>query len=120
MAMSHELSRLIATRRKPKAENHVIEAGLEGDEQVFTRDSTLARCAHEEVPELLLLKAIHPLHLLLLAKLDGIVGLLPSPGLGRAMLPRRVGAALDRALLGVALLPLQEQLLPLAAAELAD
>jgi hypothetical protein len=71
----------------------------------------------EERAELLLVEPIDPLDLLLLAQLNGVVGLLASASLRGSMLTRRVLAPLDGALFGVALLPLQEKLLTFSAAE---
>ena len=96
------------------------EARLEKHQKVLTRHALLAVRVIEERTELLLVQSIHPLHLLLLAKLIGVVRLLPATRLGRPMLPRRIRAPVHRALLRVALLTLQEQLLTFASAELAD
>src|SRR5581483_6196581 len=72
-----------------------------------------------EVPaELVLEHAVDALDLLLLAQLQTVAGQLRLAGL--AVLPRREVALLDRALLGVAPFPLEEQLHRLAAAQTAD
>ena len=63
------------------------------------------------------MQSVNPLHLLFLTKLDGVVGLLAPARVRGTVLTRRVSATFDAALLRVALLSLQEELLPLAAAE---
>jgi hypothetical protein len=120
MTMPNKLSSLIAARCKSETENHIVKAGLERYEEVFTRHAILIRGTLKEISELLLLEAIHPLDLLLLTELNRVLRLLLPSSLSWAVLSGRIGAALHRALLGVALLPLQEQLLPLAAAKLTD
>ena len=66
------------------------------------------------------MESVNPLHLLLLEKLDGVVGLFAPPGVRGTVLTRWVGTTFDAALLRVALLSLQKELLPLAAAESAN
>jgi len=76
-----------------------------------------ARGPGEGSSELVLQKAVHPLHLLLLAELDPVAREL-HPAL--AVLPRGVWAPLDGALVGVAAVPLQVHLEVLAAADAAN
>ena len=72
----------------------------------------------EVAAELILEHAVDALHLLLLAQLQAVARELRLPGL--AVLPGREVALLDRALLGIAALPFEEQLHRLAAAQTAD
>ena len=76
----------------------------------------LARGLVVVVAELLLEHAVVAARLLLLAQLDAVLGLARAAA---AVVARRVGAALDAALVGQAALALEEQLLALAAALLA-
>src|SRR5690606_14943177 len=115
-----ELPRLLPARRKAHPVHHVVQASLQRDQQVLTRHARLLRRTVEQVPEVPLGDPVDPLDLLLLPELLRVVGCLAPPRLRETVLPRRVVAPLDRALLRVALRPLQEQLLPLAAAKLAD
>jgi len=78
------------------------------------------RCTLEKAAELFLAEAVDPLHLLLLAKLNGVVGLFTTASLRWAMLARRVCATLHGTLLRVALLSLQKKLLAFTATELTD
>src|ERR1019366_4292244 len=66
--------------------------------------------------ELLLEQPVVAARLLLLAQLQAILALLLAPA---TVLPRRIGATFDAALVGQAALALEEQLLPFAAALLA-
>src|SRR5690606_14607212 len=68
----------------------------------------------------LLRHTIDTTHLLLLTKLLRVIRRLATTRLDQTMLPRRIVPTFDRALVGVALRALQEELLPLAAAEPAD
>ena len=69
-----------------------------------------AALGHVEVAaELRLEHAVHALHLLLLAQLDGVLGELAAP---LAVLAGRIVAPLDGALVGVAALALEEELQP--------
>ena len=74
----------------------------------------------EGAAELALEQTIDSAELLLLAELDGIIGLLPPARLSRPVGPGRIRPTLDGALLGVALGALEEEFLRLAAAELAN
>ena len=76
----------------------------------------LARGLLVVAAELLLEHAVVAARLLLLAQLHAVLALFQAPA---AVLARRVGAALDAALVGQAALALEEQLLALAAALLA-
>jgi len=67
--------------------------------------------------ELPLEKPVHSLHLLLLAELDAVIR---EARATMSVLTRRIIPFLDRALLAVAAIALQEQLLGFAAAEPAN
>ena len=112
MPMPNQLASRRPAGGEAHAEDDVVQPGLQGDDEVLTRDARSGRGPLEEVPELLLVQAVDPLHLLLLTKLDRVVGLLAATGLRRAVLARRVGAPLDGALLGVALLPFRKSFWP--------
>src|SRR5256885_3505882 len=75
---------------------------------------------NEDVAELSLRQPVDALHLLLLAQLLGVLGGLPPPPRGLAVLAGRVGAALHGALLADAAHALEKQLRALPAAQLAD
>ena len=98
-------------------EHHVVEAQLEHPQQVLAGDALLAARDRVDVAELLLEHAVDAAGLLLLAQLEQVLALADA---APAVLARRVRLALDRALHGVALGALEEQLHPLAAAEPAD
>src|SRR5687768_3973122 len=117
MAVPDELARRLAARREPHPVDDVVEAGLEGDQQVRALDARLQRRGLERIAELALGEAVHPLHLLLLPELLRVLRRLPRTT--SALLPvlaGGIGTALDRTLLGKALGALQEQLGSLAAA----
>src|SRR4051812_2830943 len=116
MAVADELAGLASRGREAKPHQHVVEAPLEQRKQVLTGDAGLPRGAHVVVAELLLQHAVVALGLLLLAQLDAVLRLLLASA---AVVARRIGAALDAALVGEAALALQEELLPLTAALLA-
>ena len=120
VTMTDQLTRLAPTLGEAHPENDVVQAALERDQQVLTRDARDVVRVLEEVPELLLVKPIDSLHLLLLTQLHRVVRLLAATLLRGAVLTWRVRASLDGTLLGVALLSLQEELLAFAAAEPAD
>src|SRR5690606_10256627 len=116
----HELPRLAPALTEAEPEDDVVEPRLERDEEVLARHAGHLGRPLEEVPELLLVQPVDPLHLLLLAELHGVLGLLAPALLRGAVMARRVGPTVDGALLRVALLALQEQLLAFTPAELAD
>jgi hypothetical protein len=113
VAVPHELPGLGARSGEPEPVDDVVEAGLEEAEQVLTRDALLPRGLLVIGAELLLEHSVVAAHLLLLAQLDEVLGLLDAPA---AVLTWRVAAALDGALLGQAALALEEELHALAAA----
>jgi hypothetical protein len=117
VTVAHELARLVATRREAGAEDGVVEPQLELAEERLARDALLARGLGVEVAELALEDAVDPSRLLLLAQLEQVLAVADAAA---AVLTGRVGLALDRAAHGVALRALEEELHPLATAELAD
>src|SRR5664279_264769 len=116
VAVADELARLGARGCEAEAVDDVVEPRLEHSEQVLARDARLAAGLVVVVGELLLEHAVVALGLLLLAQLQQVLALLDAAA---PVLARRVGAALDAALLGQAALALEEQLHALAAALLA-
>src|SRR5262249_48999818 len=118
VSVAHELPRLRPRRREPEAVDHVVEPSLEQLEQRLARDAASPLGRFEVPAELILAHALDSLDLLLLAQLDAVAGHLRFPRL--AVLPRREIALLDRALLRVAALSLEEQLHAFAAAQPAD
>src|SRR5581483_3537174 len=94
----------------------VVEPRLEHAQEVLAGDPVQPVGFLVVRAELLLEQAVVPARLLLLAQLEQVLGLLDPAA---AVLARRVAAALDRALLGQAALPLEEELHALAAALLA-
>ena len=120
VTMANELACSSTTGRKSHPEDDVVQPRFKGNHQVIAGDPGLNGCFFEEIPELLLSKALNPLNLLLLPELHRVVRLLPASGLGRAMLPRRISPPLNRTLLGVAFGALKKELLALSPAELAN
>src|SRR5205085_5157608 len=98
-----------AARRPPGAERDVVETGLEHAQQVLARDTRSPVGFLVHVDELLLEDAVDTTGLLLLAQLAEVLAALTLAI--AAVLTRRVGTALDRALHRVALGALEEQLL---------
>ena len=117
MAMVDELTALCTGGSPAKQVNNVIEPTLADTQQVFARYA-LAALRHLEVfTELTLLNAVVTASLLLRTQLKAIFGsLLPA----LAVLARRIGTALHRALVRIAALALEEELLALTAAQLAN
>src|SRR3990172_4777946 len=81
------------------APNHVVQASLEQSEQVLTCDTRLASRQLVIAAELPFEDPIHGAQLLLLSKLDLVVGNLRPAA---AMLTRWIGPAISRALLRLA------------------
>src|SRR5262249_23550875 len=114
VAVTHQLARLRPRRREAEAVDDVVEPPLEELQQRDAGDAARAFGGLEVPAELILEDAVDALHLLLLAQLKAVAGELRFPRL--AVLPGREIALLDRALLGVAALALEEELHRLAAA----
>jgi hypothetical protein len=73
VAVAQQLPSLTPAGRKAEPKDYVVEASLQPNQKVLPRHSAFLRSFPEQVSELALLEAIHPLHLLLLTKLKGIV-----------------------------------------------
>src|SRR5262245_13744957 len=118
VAVAYELARLRPRRREAQAIGDVVQPPLEQLQQRLAGDAAGPLRLLEVAAELVLEDAIDALDLLLLAKLHTVSGQLGLAGL--AVLTGGEVALLDRALLRVAALALEEQFHPLAAAEAAD
>src|SRR2546422_4547777 len=119
VAVPHQLARLPARHGKAHPIDEIIEAAFQCDEQRLTGHAGLLEHVIENVPELPLREPVDPLDLLFLAQLALIVRRLAPPPRRLTMLAWRVGAPLHRALLGETARPFEEQLRPLATAQLA-
>src|SRR3984893_6188907 len=115
--VADELAGLITTGGEVGAEHDVVDAELEHLEQNLGGDAFIPRGLLVHVLELALEEPVDAARLLLLAQLEQVLALPDAPP---PVLAGRVRLALDRALHRVALGALEEQLHPLAAAELAD
>src|SRR5262249_27381099 len=114
--VADELAGLRARRGEAEPVDDVVEPRLERAEEVLAGDARAARRLRIVDLELLLGQAVVAARLLLLAELEQVLALLDAAA---AVLTRRVAAALDRALLGQAALPLEEELHALPAADTA-
>src|SRR5262249_29101785 len=114
MAVAHELARLVAARREPRAEHRVVEAQLEQPQQVLAGDAgLLVRLLVREL-ELLFEQTVDTTALLLLTQLEQVLAFAHAAA---AVLAGRVRTALDRTAHRLALRALQEQLHALAPAQ---
>src|SRR5579885_237273 len=114
VSVAHELARLRDRAREAEPVDHVVEPALEQHQQVLARDPRHPLGVLEVAGELLLEHPVDALYLLLLAQPDR------EFGKARARLAVRAGrivAPLDRALVGVAALALEEELQAFAPAE---
>ena len=116
MVVANSLASFVAGLGKAKAEDDVVQTGLQDAEEVLAGLALLAVGDLVVVMELLLLQAIDALGLLLLAQLGAILRLADALLARHA---RGVGAALHGALLAVAAVALQEELCALATAQTA-
>src|SRR5688572_19046985 len=107
--MAHDLARFGARGAEAHAVDDRVETRFEELEQPLASDALGARRLGVGLAELALEQAVHVAHLLLLAQLLAVVGKPRAAFL--AVLARRISAPLDRALVGEALLALQEKLL---------
>src|SRR5688572_19125439 len=115
VAVAHELARLRSRRREPEPVDDVVEPALEQLQQRLAGDAALTFGRLEVAAELILEHTVDALHLLLFAQLDAV-----AHELGLSRLPVLSGwevALLDRALLRVAALSLEEELHSLSPAE---
>src|SRR3954470_24662229 len=107
VAVPHELAGGVTRRGEPGPVDDVVEPRLEDAQQVLAGLPGAAVRLFVVAAELLLEDAVDARRLLLLAHLEQVLALL---GARAAVLTRRVGPDLDRALRGLALGPLEEQL----------
>src|SRR2546425_8015493 len=117
VAVIHEEASLFSGGRKADAVDHVVQASLQGPEEVLARNALLAFGLGERAPELPLQDPVNALQLLFLAKLGAVLRdtLTPLP-----VLAGRIGAPFHRALLRHATGPFQEELDPFATAQPTD
>src|SRR4051812_38606640 len=116
--MSNELPCLWSRCRQTEAIDDVVEAPFEELQQRLAGNAAGPLGGLEVAPELIFQHTVNTLDLLLLAQLQSVAGELRLAGF--AMLSGREITLLDRALLGVAALPFEEQLHRLAAAQTAN
>src|SRR5215470_4030042 len=91
MSVIYKLAGLAARGRKTGTIDDIVEPLFKHEKQVFARNALLPKSFFEVIAELLFQNEIHPLDLLLLAKLLTVTG--QHLTASRAMLPRRVSAA---------------------------
>src|ERR1022692_931155 len=108
VAVAHQLARLGVVGGEPQTVDHVVEPALEELEQVLARHALHPDRLVVVAAELALGQPIESLDLLLLAQLRPVVRQLAPPRL--AVLAGRVGATPVAAFVGVAAVPLEEQL----------
>src|SRR5882762_9816724 len=104
-----------ARRGVSHAEDDVVQSPFQHEKQVLARDALLALRFLEVVPELPLENAVDTPCLLLHTELETVARFFGAAVL--PVLPGRVAAAFERALLGEAARPFEEELLSLPAAE---
>ena len=117
MTVADQLARLGAGRGQTHAVHHVVQTALEQREQVLTGHAVHVLRHLEIVAELPLEDAVVTLRELLGAQLLAVLGHLLVARL--TVLTRRIGAAIEGALAGIAALALEEKFLPFTAAKLA-
>src|SRR6185295_240127 len=99
---------------EPEREDDVVQAALELLQEVRARDPLAALGARERQPELPFEEPVDPFDLLLLAELDAVAEQFAPPA---PVLPGRVVAPFNGALVLEAAVPFQEQLHPFSPAE---
>src|SRR5438093_766336 len=111
VAVRDHLAALAPGGRHAQPEHHIVQSPLQQLQQVLAGDPLLGLGPGEVAPELGLEHAVDPLGFLLFPQLHAVgCGLAPA----ESVLPRRVVAALDGALLGEAARALEKELDPLA------
>ena len=113
VAVADRLAGVVARGREAGPVDDVVQAALEDDQEVLTGLAGLLVGLLVVAAELLLEDAVDARALLLLALLQEVLGVL---GATATVLTRGVGTDLDRALRGLALAALEEQLHLLATA----
>jgi hypothetical protein len=112
--MVNDLSSLATRRTETESINNVIKSSLQEYEKLSSRHTLCRSRSLEGVVELSLEEAVGPLNLLLLTKLNLVVG----EGLtSTAVLTWTTLSLLYRALAGETPLALEEELLPLSTAQ---
>jgi hypothetical protein len=104
--MPNQLAGFIARSGKPKPIHHAVKTSFQQHQEVFASDTFHPVSFMKVRPKLLFQQSVRPLHTLLFAQLGAIIRDL-DPTL--AMLPWRVVAAFDRALVSVTSVTLKEQ-----------
>src|SRR4051794_41186524 len=107
VAVAHQLASHVAGLSQAGPVDHVVQPRLEDLEQNLTGLAGLLVGLFVVAAELLLQHAVDAAGLLLLAQLEQVLAVLAA---APAVLARRVGPDLDRALRGLALAALEEQL----------
>ena len=118
MRVTDQLTGLGAAHGKAQTIDHVIQTGLQDRQQVITGDARLLVGHLEVVTELALQHAVIALGLLLLAQLQAILGQLLVSSI--AVHARSIRTTLQGALIRIAAIALQEELLALSAAQAAN
>jgi hypothetical protein len=112
--MVNDLSSLTSRRAESKAVHNVIKPSLKENEKLSSRYTLCRGSALEGIVELSLEETICPLNLLLLTKLNLVVG---ERLTSTAVLTWTTLSLLYRALAGETPLALEEELLPLSTAQ---
>ena len=113
VAMQHQLTGLSAAHGEAQAVHHVVKTALQNGEEVLAGLAGTALSQLEVTTELALQNTVKSLCLLLLAQLLAVLGGLAA---ALAVLAGSIAAASDGALISVATVALQEELLALSAA----
>src|SRR3954454_19479599 len=103
--MTHQLASIRARGRKAQAVHGAVETALERVDQVLAGHALLAIGRREVTPELALQNAVHATHLLLFAHADAVLRRFIAT---LTVHSRRIRAPIERALVRVATIALQE------------